>query len=31
MTKEKDTWTIESLIALTDEVQNEDIDFRGKT
>jgi hypothetical protein len=30
MTKEKDTWTIESLIALTDEVQNEEIDFRGK-
>tara|TARA_R110002020_G_scaffold223107_1_gene432133 strand:- start:2558 stop:2935 length:378 start_codon:yes stop_codon:yes gene_type:complete len=28
--KEIETWTIESLIALTDEVQNEEIDYRGK-
>ena len=30
MSKEKDTWTIESLIALTDEVQTEKVDYRGK-
>mgnify|MGYP003674556195 FL=1 len=30
MSKEKETWTIESLIALTDEVQNEEVDYRGK-
>jgi len=28
--KETEIWTIESLVALTDKVQNEDIDYRGK-
>ena len=31
MSKEKETWTMESLIALTDEIQNEEIEFRNKT
>ena len=30
MSKEKETWTMESLIALTDEVQTEKVDYRGK-
>ena len=29
--KETDIWTIESLVALTDKVQNEKIDYRGKS
>ena len=28
--KEIETWTIESLVALTDEVQNEEVEYRGK-
>jgi hypothetical protein len=31
MSKEKEVWTMESLIALTDEIQNEEIVFRNKT
>ena len=28
--EEKEIWTIESLVALTDEVQMEEVDYRGK-
>ena len=31
MTEKKNTWTIEELIALTDEVQTGEIDFQGKS
>ncbi len=30
MTEKKDTWTIEELIALTDEVQKGEVEFQGK-
>lgn len=31
MSKEKEVWTMESLMSLTDEIQNEEVEFRGKT
>jgi|TARA_R100000458_G_C8269543_1_gene244305 hypothetical protein len=31
MTKEKEVWTMESLMSLTEEIQNEEVEFRGKT
>jgi hypothetical protein len=30
MSKEKETWTMESLMSLTDEIQNEEVEFRNK-
>ena len=30
MSKEKEIWTMESLMSLTDEIQNEEVEFRNK-